>query len=238
MNFLLNNIKTKTLNELTLGSIGVGSSNDFHKPYNHITKGFIPLKVDFSNIGNRDIGYIKIIDGDHSIIKYFLINASVGLTAEANHFFNNPNRFLDWLKRRNTSAAIYYAATKTIASYSAFDVNLCCPLEGQFRTQLTNIGITKTPHFSGNLSYNFPINYDSGLLNIHLFDKCSRFESVTLLHSLARAKNRSEKITSWATKEISIRAEKSFHVEYDGEIVAAKSAKFGILANKIEVCLS
>lgn len=239
LNFFINNIKPKTLNEITLGTIGVGSSNDFHKPFNHTTKEFIPLKIDFSNVGIRDVGYISIIEGNHTKMKYFLINASIGLTAEANHFFNNPNVFLEWLKKKNTSAAIYYSALKTIISYSAFEATIECPIQGQFKTNLTNIGLVKNPYFSGNLSYNSPINYENGFLNVHLSKNCSWFDAITLLCSLSKKKNGSKKkINSWTTKEVSIRAGNPFHIEYDGEIVMAKSVKFGILTNKIKVCVS
>ena len=116
---------------------------------------------------------------------------------------------------------------------------ISCTIKGEIKTKLTNIGLVKNPHFSGGLSYNSPINYNNELLNVHLSENCSRFDSFILLTSLSQKKNCSiKRISSWTTNDISIQSQTPFYIEYDGEILTSNNAQFGILKNKINVCKS
>ena len=66
INYLLNEIlsnPSKTIiDEIQIGAIGLGSSNDFHKPmYSSRLINGIPCKVDFTNTEERDIGCITYV---------------------------------------------------------------------------------------------------------------------------------------------------------------------------------
>lgn len=239
LNSLLNYSKSYSQKDIKIGAIGIGSSNDFHKPFNGLERNQIPVKINFEEAKFRDVSYLKFINGGKSITKYFLINASIGLTAEANNLFNNPDSVLRRLKKSNTAFAIYYAALKTIFLYHNINAEIDCSIQGKIKTYITNMGIVKSPYFSGDLRYNTSINYGNGLFDVHLSENISKGNSLYLLWALGHNKLENvSKLKSWRTNNIHISAEKPFTVEYDGETIKTKSVEFGILKKQIKVCVS
>jgi len=238
LNILLDIASEKEIKKLKIGAIGIGSSNDFHKPIkeNQRING-IPYKMDFCNTQHRDVGYIFYKGRGTFNKKYFLINASIGITAEGNYLFNNPTRYLKWLKESNTSKAIIFTVIKTLLSYRNQPVHINSKESGSVDINLTNLGIVKNPNFSGNLSYGSSPIYDNGLLEIHLCSNMNIFNRLNLLWSLEKRKfHKIRKVVSWNTKEITITACKPFNVEYDGEVINTDYAKFGVLQKHIRVC--
>jgi hypothetical protein len=61
---------------------------------------------------------------------------------------------LSWLKSRFVTAAIYYAALKTIFSAPDIPAAIAVGSEGR-TTDVTNLSVVINPHFTGNLSYDF-----------------------------------------------------------------------------------
>ncbi|HSD63830.1 MAG TPA: diacylglycerol kinase family protein [Ignavibacteriaceae bacterium] len=238
VNLLLNKILTaadsQNINKIKLGAIGLGSSNDFHKPFKG--KRDIPLKINFENAEARDIGYILYKKNDDEIKKYFLINASMGITADANYFFNNPDYILGYLKKINTNIAITYSALRTILKHRNRDVKIFCQEKGSQICRLTNLGVVKNPNFSGNLSYGGSANYDNGKLDIYLCHDMNKPDLFNLLMALSSHKFLRNKTKSWITTELEISSENSFSVEFDGEVITTNQVKFGILPKYLKVC--
>ena len=117
LNALLNtllNSKEFNSSDFYLGAIGLGSSNDFMKPVCTTINNF-PARLNFKKVSGHDIGSVSFLnpEGEHQT-RYFIVNASLGATAEANLFFNNVNRFLKFLKKWAKALAILYAAIRTI----------------------------------------------------------------------------------------------------------------------------
>ncbi|MFI5263856.1 MAG: diacylglycerol/lipid kinase family protein, partial [Candidatus Kapaibacterium sp.] len=142
--------------DLALGAIGLGSSNDFHKPFSKDRKKTnIPMQTDFSRLTMRDVGVVSYTNergADRE--KYWLLNASIGITAEANAFFNlqTGSRMMRMAKKLNTKAAIFYAALRTILVYR--NIQLTLEASSSKRTLcMTNLGIVKSPHFAGDFTY-------------------------------------------------------------------------------------
>jgi diacylglycerol kinase family enzyme len=244
INYLLNEIlsnPSKTIiDEIQIGAIGLGSSNDFHKPmYSCRLINGIPCKIDFTNTAERDIGCITYVHNDKKINKYFLVNASIGVTAEANYFFNHPNFILKLFKRLNTSAAIIYSAIRTIMRYKNIELKMIDSKNDSKIFKVANLAITKSPYISGNLKLNYTPNYKNGLLNIHLLADTTKFELIKILHQLQTNKADSANVfNSSQTSSILIKAEKPFKVEFDGEIIRTNCARFSLLKKRIMVCIN
>ena len=240
VNFLLNALmqysERNMLNSMKLGAIGLGSSNDFHKPIINSEKNPIPIRVDFNSVQKRDVGYVKYCTNGKLMTKYFLINASIGLTAEGNNFFNHPDGILEKLKKSNTILAIYYAAVKTMFLYKNIKSEIKYDNENVINSLITNLGIVKSPHFSGNLTFNSEANYKDGLLKIHLSENLSFFNSILLLCRLTNSNQTNKFIKSRDSKNIYVKTEKNVNVEFDGETIIANSMNFGISPHKIQVC--
>ncbi len=242
VNTLLNSIcelaRPNKLCGIRLGAVGLGSSNDFHKPFLKAQfVGDVPCKVDFCNAHLRDIGCLTLGDNGHTWQRYFLANASSGVTAEANRLFNHPTIALALLKRVSTRAAILYAAVRTILIYRNFECTIQVGQNEHLITQLTNLAVMKNPHVSGSFLYDTPVALNDGTFAINLSEWMSKLELLHLLYSLSHRKFRHLHHTqSWSQPSVKISCTEQMAVEYDGEIATACTAVFTVLRQHIQVC--
>ncbi len=237
LNRCINLLEHKTLQQIKLGAVGIGSSNDFHKSYQHETNfERIPCKLNFNEAAPRDVGCIEFETGKKTIKKYFLINASIGITAEGNHFFNNPDFILRYLKKISTQAAINYAVVKNILTYKNFSVKMEVNNEC-FTANISNLGVIKSPFFTGKLRFQSDPLPDNGLFDVHLYESLSKIKFLKLFSYLSKGKNDNcFNKNFWRTNRIKISSEKEFAVEFDGEVIRTKSAEFTVIPGLIKVC--
>jgi len=242
VNFLLNKLMNlaneSQIHNLRLGAIGLGSSNDFHKPYNEsYLIDNIPYKLNFSKSELRDVGELSFQYNGKRITRYFLINASIGITAEGNFLFNNPDRILKYLKRLNTNSAILYSVLKTIFGYRDFKAEIRKDEGKPTKVNITNLNIIKNPNVSGDLSYGYTADYNDGKMNIHLAHDMNKFEVLQLFRALQKGSiEKVAKLESFPVKELEVNSEKVFNMEYDGEVLQTNSVLFSIKKEWVKVC--
>jgi diacylglycerol kinase family enzyme len=225
--------------KIKLGAIGLGSSNDFHKPLNGCRRVVgAPCRLDFGSAASQDVCMLAYEDGAGTIkYRYWVINASAGITAEANALFNDPDRALGWLKRRSPDAAIMYAAIKTIMSYRPRDFTLTVDGHWTVTTRARNLGIVKNPNFAGSLRYDSPFEPDSGEFFVHLLRDVSAPRLVLTLVGLLRGRFVGKKGTrSWRSRRLGVSTSSPFTVELDGEVIMTRYATFSVLPGLLQVC--
>ncbi len=242
VNALLNSILTVSttadLQRVRIGAIGLGSSNDFHKPFlkEQLVQN-VPCKLDFQNSYLRDVGCLTYESCGKMERRYFLANASLGVTAEANRFFNDSSSTILLLKRFSVNAAIFYAAIRTILLYRNFRSTIQVGGDEQFATDLTNLAVMKNPHVSGRFLYDTPVSYQSGLLAINLSEGMSKINLLQLLYSLSQGKfSTLDHTRSWNNESVTVSSPESFAIEYDGEVTTSTSVTFSVLRKHIRVC--
>jgi len=239
LNCVLCSVEPDILKEIKIGAVGIGSSNDFHKPFatGNVYKN-IPYKINFSEVIKRDVGCAEFEKDEKSFKKYFLINASIGITAEGNNFFNNPDFILRYLKKINTQFAITYAAIKNILTYKNFEVIIGGSNES-FTANISNMGILKSPFFTGKLRYQSDPLPDNGLFDVHLYESLSKVKFLQLFYNLSNGKSdNSLNKKFWRTDRIKISSEQEFAVEFDGEVITTKSVEFSVIPRLIKVCIN
>jgi diacylglycerol kinase family enzyme len=183
------------------------------------------------------VGELSFQHNGERITRYFIINASIGITAEGNFLFNNPDRILKYLKRFNTNSAILYSALKTIFGYKDFEADIRMDEGKSAKVNITNLNIIKNPHVSGDLCYGYPAVYNDGKMNIHLAHDMNKFEVIQLFRALQKGSiERIAKLESFPVKEIEVNSEKVFNLEYDGEVIQTNSVLFSIKKEWIKVC--
>ena len=243
INYFLNRcivlLEPETLRQIKLGAVGIGSSNDFHKPFSSKNLfGNIPYKINFEHAKLRDVGCLSFEKDGKTVKKYFLINASLGITAEGNNLFNNPDFILRYLKKMSTQSAITYAVIKNILSYKNFKVTIGGYNES-FTANISNLGITKSPFFTGKLRYQSHPKLDNGLFDVHLYQSLSKMKLLKLFYNLSKGKSdASLNKKFWRTDRINISSEQEFAVEFDGEVITTKSAEFSVIPGLIKVCIN
>jgi diacylglycerol kinase family enzyme len=222
------------LSAVSLGAIGLGSSNDFHKPVRSRRAG-VPLRLDEG--AWRDVGRVRYTDeaGDERE-RAFLVSASLGLTASANAFFNGGDALLRALRRRFTGAAIAYAALHEILRGTGVALELELP--GTRETvRARSLGILKTPHLAGGLAFDTPVAPDDGALAVNLLEDRGRLATLATCLSLTRGRFLGRPgARHWRVREVGVRAEGPVPLEIDGEVALARRARFDVLVEKIRAC--
>lgn len=236
---LLETVGPKGLKGIRLGAVGLGSSNDFHKPYQDRIGG-IPVKLNFKTTVRHDICLLNYRDDmGEWITRPWIINASIGTTAEANGFFNAPDRVLRFLKRVVPSWAIAYAALRTIIVYQGVQMALSQNGVGgqMMHANVRNLGVVKNPHFTGSLRYDSPNEPNGGRFWIHLLHDVRLPEAIATLAGLARGRFSGHPGTrSWRAATLSVESDTRIAVEADGEVVTTTRADFSISPFALEVC--
>ena len=239
LNHLINIVEPEILKEVKIGAVGIGSSNDFHKPFHpNNTVGNVPYKINFKDAVKRDVGCLLYEKDGELLKKYFLINASLGITAEGNNFFNNPDFILRFLKKINTQSAITYAAIKNIFTYKNFKVTIGDNNES-FTANISNMGILKSAFFTGKLRYQSDPLPDNGLFDVHLYESLSKVKLLKLFYNLSKGgPDNSFNKKFWRTDRITISSETEFAVEFDGEVITTKTVEFSVIPRLIKVCIN
>jgi diacylglycerol kinase family enzyme len=239
LNYLINallNLVGNDSRQLCVGGIGLGSSNDFHKPYNTFIKK-APVKINWDNCRLSDIGKITYedINGDlHT--RYFIINASMGITAEANYRFNHPKPVLKFLKRNWVDAAIFYAAVKTIFLYRNFQAELLIDSKMAESITLSNLSVIKNPNISGSFKYEQHITVNDNFLGLNYCDGMNKRELLSTLINLMKGKFKpNSKRKTYKITNLKVVFNKPKPVEADGEVFVAKQCRFSVVPSAIYV---
>lgn len=227
------------LPQITVGALGLGSSNDFHKPFrNGAAQGGIPCRLDFSAATALDIGVLRYTDTDGvARRRYWINNASVGVTADGNCRFNTPDPVLRWLKRAATGPAIGYAALRALVAHRPRRMTLRSDEQPPLTVSVSNLGVVKNPHFAGSLRYDSPCESASGRFYVHLLEGQPLSRLVPALFDLSRGRFMGrDQSRSWRAARLAVEADEPFAIEVDGEVVLARRACFGLLAHYLRVC--
>jgi diacylglycerol kinase family enzyme len=237
LNALLNKSSCKP--ETIIGAVGLGSSNDFHKPFR--PEAFIegiPLRLNRECTKPSDIIRIKFYDTlGHVFTRYCIINASIGITAKANAIYNSCLPFIKQIQRISIEGAIFVSALKTIFTFQNIPCQIALEGSPPLSYRLTNLGVIKNPHFAGGLCYDTPVKPDDGRLGVNLCAGMTIMESIKTLARLYKHRFRGcLKTYSWSTTSLSVSSEQPFALEMDGEVVQAKQAEFRLLPKQVRCC--
>jgi len=242
VHFLVNQIMEMSRydrEQIVLGAIGLGSSNDFHKPYsnNNGKKHKIHLKLDSHNAVHHNIGQIDFLDENQRWQrKFFIINCSIGIIAQANYLFNSKQRIVRWLKPRWAMGAIWYAALETLFSAKNIPSEIFVDHK-KHETEVTSLSVFINPHVSGNFCYDFKVSPQSDFLGVALCERMGISERLKTLFSLAQGRfSGLPKTRTWKASKIEINLEAPVALEMDGEVCLAREIKIRLLRKALRVC--
>jgi diacylglycerol kinase family enzyme len=220
-----------------LGAIGLGSSNDFHKPDPALVAE-VPVRVARDRGAHVDVGKAKIVHRDgSSSTRYFLLNASMGIVAAGNAFFNAGQGLVGRLKRWNTEAAILYSALYNLATYQPIGIRLSVDGEDLLDEPLMNVGVLKTVHFAGGMKYDTPVARDDGQFAVNAWQAESRLRVLKMIAALYRGKFAGRPHTrSVRGQTVRLTPSRPTHLELDGEIFEVASAELSVVPRALWVC--
>ena len=222
--------------KISIGAVGLGSSNDFLKPFHSFIKK-IPVRINIAQAPRwHDVGKVIFTDErNNTNEKFFIVNASLGATAHGNWNFNNPGMLLKWLKKRNVSLAISYAAISTILNFR----NVACTIRyhgKESKLAVSNINLLKIPYVSGSLHYNQPILPDDGRLGLNICSGMTRPELLQTLLNLEKGKfDESRKRLSAFVDSFELESATPVIFECDGETEKVTRIGISIVPKAIQV---
>lgn len=239
LNALIDPATDRPRGDAALGAIGLGSSNDFHKPMSEGRRvGRLPARLSTEAATRVDVGKARLThpDGTRST-RYFLQNASVGIVAAGNDYFNEGKGLVRWLKARHTEAAIIYSALVSIATYRARRVALHIDGAPVLDEPIMNISILKSVHFAGGMRYDTGVTRRDGLFDVNVWQDMGRLRLVSTVIGLYRGKFRDRPHTRCLRgRVISLAADAPMPLELDGEIAHVTSAELSVLPGALRVC--
>ena len=244
VNFLINQLMqlgNGSQKELILGAIGLGSSNDFHKSFringNGQLNGNVPVKLNYKQAIPHNVGIVDYEGLDHSRqSRYFIVNCSVGLVAQANYFFNSNDKIINWLKPKWVEGTIWYAALETLFTAKNIPTEIRVGSE-RVETELTTLSAFINPNVSGDFRYDLEISPQSDYLGVALCEKMGIPRRVRTMLSMTKGKFVGlPKTRVWRAREIEISPSQPIALEMDGEVSLARHIRIELLHKAIRVC--
>jgi diacylglycerol kinase family enzyme len=224
------------LETLVLGAVGLGSSNDLHKPVRRYV-GRIPVLLDMAQAKPRDIVRCTYTDSSTARDALVLVSASLGLVACANARFRRSTATVRLLRRLSTTAAIAWASASTLASWHNLPARLRIDDGASSKIALSSFGVLKTEWLSGRLRFGHPVGPASGDFDVVLAVGLGRvrllFDMLALLHGHfdgrpGHRRQRARSLAIWLDRDVPL--------ELDGEIVRAREIHFDMFPERIMLC--
>lgn len=240
VNLLINAImEARVADKVTIGAIGLGSSNDFHKPFRErlIFQG-TPLRIDVDHATRCDLIRVEHESPAGVLsVRHCLINASIGITAEGNFLFNRRLRFIKTVQRLSVNAAVMSAALIAIFSYRDIPCRLAIEGGEEKAMLVSNLGVIKSPHFAGKLCYDTSIEPADGKFGINIYRDLTVPERIKALVAFQRGRfSGCHKALSRTGSHLTVESDRVFVLEMDGEVVKAKIAHFFIVPSAVRCC--
>jgi diacylglycerol kinase family enzyme len=230
------------LPEITLGAIGLGSSNDFHKPYRKVVAG-VPLRIDAAGTvcTRRDVGLARFVSAAGvGGSRHFVVSASLGVVADANASFNRGSAPLPFLKRRWTTGAILWAGVATIVAHRNIEATLRLEVGHEIMERaasITNLSVLKTPYLSGTFRYDTIVDPDDGRFAVNLCEGMTRLRTMRALVDLSRGHFQGRPgCRHWRSSRLEVETTRDVALELDGEVVKAARVSFEILPERMQQC--
>ena len=204
--------------DLVMGAVGVGSSNDLHKPSCGSFRG-IPYRLNFQGPSIRDCVSVRTDRGDYCFLNSF----SVGFIADANHRFNHPGAVVQGLKRCNASAAIAYTAFSQLLHHGCQELWISVNGSEPSKKVCSSLSVVKNPNVAGSFQYEPLVGMADGMLALHEVEGCTRLSFVRIMLGMLRGRFVGRAGTgSSVAKIVRLSGAQDLVFEVDGEVYAAK----------------
>lgn len=247
VNALVRAVPSGQLEEVRLGAVGLGSSNDFHKPISRRRWiDGVPVRIAVRRSRPHDVGCLRYRDTEgRPGRRRWIVNGSVGVTADANAFFNGDasaffngsGSVLRLLKERAPGLAIGYAALRTLLRCRPRPFLISVDAGDEEWLELTNLAVVKNPHFAGDFRYDSPYEPASGSFHLHVLGALSRARLLAALAGLSRGRFAGMPgAVSRVAGRVVVRSPEAFSVETDGEVLVVREAEFSLHPARLLLC--
>ncbi len=225
--------------DIVFGGIALGSSNDFHKPFNnYMSIEDITLRIDQEKTTLTDVGKVEFIDTyGNKKIHYFILNSSIGFVAEGNALFHSGSKILNFINSRSNDLAIIYAILVNLVTFKRFKSSIALDDNAPEDFTVSAMGILKKVQFAGDMKYDTPVTADDGMFDVNLWENMGRMRLIKTMAALFDGRFTGlPKTRTWRAEKVTITPDKPVHLEFDGEIAKITTAKLSVLPKILKVC--
>lgn len=220
-----------------LGAIGLGSSNDFHKPVSNENRvGNVPVRIDDARPVMHNAGLVTYHTGTQERRRFFVVNAGMGAVAEGNRLFNEGDAVIRRLKPVWVAAAINYTAIKAVLSYKNISAAINVE-DAQHNVKVSNLGIVINPFFTGSCRYDTPVTSQSTYMCANLLENLNRRQLLAAFYHFGKGRFLGRPgARSWNVQDVSVVPVAPAALEIDGEVETVTAARFSLVKEAIAVC--
>lgn len=225
--------------DVPLGAIGLGSSNDFHKPRDPARDlGGVPVALDHRAARPVDLGRADWVAPDGSAgTAYFLLNGSLGATAKGNHRYNHPDGLLALFKGLSPALAIQWGTLEAIARFENVPARLWADGAELGHFAVSNLGVIKRQHFCGGMRYDTPVAPDDGWFDVNLCAGMGTLEFVRAVAAISAGRFLGlPKTHHWRAREVRIRPDAPTALELDGEVREVAEVTLRVVPRALRLC--
>jgi len=224
--------------DIELAFLSAGSSCDVEKMF--------PEKLDLIDRIESERSYLVDVcrvaccdDWGNPIVRYFLVNSSIGVISQSIDYFNQKKPFMSFLKRLNIDVAAIYAGLINIFQFDNFSADITIDQTEHLSRSLKNLTVFKCSYFGGGMNYGVESGYDDGKLHVALINKMGRLKTLSYIPSLY-----SGSVFKKANAEyhlgyrVTLSGENiSVVVETDGEIIGYPPCEYSLLPKFIKIII-
>lgn len=218
---------------VAVGAIGLGSSNDFHKP----SRGR-PMAMGEPH--DVDLGRVDMVLADGTArVEYFVLNSAIGAVAKGNERYNHPTGILAFLKRLSPALAIQWSSVEAVGMFANVPARVEVDGERVPGEAITNLGVLKRVHFAGDMRYDTPVTPDDGLFDVNLCVDMTRLEFIRAMLAIGSGRflaARLPKTYHWRATRVKVVPAAPTPLELDGEVFLVKEAEYRLVPRAIRLC--
>ncbi|MBF0410511.1 MAG: hypothetical protein HQM10_24410 [Candidatus Riflebacteria bacterium] len=225
------------IEKIVIGSLGIGTSNDFHKPFTDERRfeGY-PCRLNEEKKSLNDVIKVHIVhpDGSNSE-RYFCQSSSIGLIPVTNDLLTQQKGFFNFLYRNIYSIGMPLATLYVLCTYSGFEARV--KISGEtFEGIFSGMTVLKRPHMAGNFVFATKRSVSDGLVDYALCSKVSALRSLNLSVAFQEKGFAGHpEVTFRETDKISASFSRPQIVEFDGELSSATEVHWKVLPKVVSI---
>ena len=224
---------------IVLGAIGLGSSNDFHKPQNGAADiAGVPVRCAIAGAAAQNVLRVAYVDdrGAHHV-KYAVTSCSLGMVAAGNDLFNRCWGPVGLSRRLSAAAGIGCASLAGLLHARDPSVQLWIDGSDVYRGQVSLLSVYINPHFAGRLRYLGPTSVSSPYMGIVVVPAIGLWRRVGLLRRAAGVGlGAGGDVQTWEGISCEMKLNEASPLEIDGEVVRIREARVMLVPGALRVC--
>lgn len=218
--------------EVRLGAIGIGTSNDFHKPVDPDSwfRG-VPVRLDPAGAARRAAYRVETEAGAF----HYLQNSSVGLLARGTAWVNQPPLLLRPLKWLWYPGLVQLLSIVNALTHAGVEVRVEAGGERE-EGRMSGVTLLRQAHLGGGISFLTRLLHTDREFEVVCLRKVDAAELPEVLEQLAREGPRDgPRMRVLRGPEVELTFPRPERVEFDGEVVESAWARYRVLPDAVSL---